>query len=556
MVGVPLLPDFDLSRRYRYVAYYVLGLAGMVFLFTVLYNWGMRTFEGEVHTIFHSFQIVIETMTTTGYGADSPWETAVMNLFIVLMQLSGILVAFFTLRLIVIPLFSSAEVDLDGRLSPKQDHVIVCEYQRESEVLLDELDALGIDYVLVSPAREEAKRLSNAGYDAIDGSPHERETFERAGIETARAVVTDTGEDSISAVLTVRSIDPEIEILSLTDDSSMRELLLDTGADSVISPHGELGHRIGRMAVSSFRATLSQSVALGGELELLEVPIHPGSRLVGTKIRDSPFRGAANATIVGVYQDGEMALPPDPDLTFAADQVLLVAGPHETLLTLSEHARRSRGTETHERVVVAGMGEVGTGATAEIEDAGLEAVTIDLEDAPGVDIVGDAGARETLRAAAIDAADAIVVGLPSDAKTLLTIVQARKLAPDVEIFARVQDPDTRPKANAAGADFVLSVAHVSARQIAAELRGTQFASLTEDVHLVRISAAPFAGSSLADLRLRERTGCLVVAVEYPDGTAAVPESTASFAGDEELAVVGRSENFEALTAKFDVDVSV
>jgi Trk K+ transport system NAD-binding subunit len=556
MVGVPQLSDFDLSRRYRYVAYYVLGLALMVFLFTLVYNWGMRTFEGEVHTIFHSFQVVIETMTTTGYGADSPWDSAVMNLFIVLMQLSGILVAFFTLRLIVIPLFSSAEVDLDGRLSPKQDHVIVCEYRRESEVLLDELDTLGIDYVLVSPAREEAKRLSDAGYDAIDGSPHERETFERAGIETARAVVTDAGEDTVSAVLTVRSIDPDIEIISLTDESAMRDVLLDTGANSVISPHDELGHRLGRMAVSSFRATLSESVALGGDLELLEVPIHPGSGLAGTKIRESPFRGEANATIIGVYQDGEMTLPPDPDREIAADQVLLVVGPHDALVKLSDQARRSRGTVTHERVVVAGMGEVGTAAAAEVGNAGLETVTIDSEDGPGVDVVGDAGARETLRAAGIDRADAIVVGLPADAKTLLTVVQARKLAPDIEIFVRVQDPDTILKANAAGADFVLSVPHVSARQIAAELRGTQFASLTEDVHLVRISAAPFAGASLADLALRERTGCLVVAVEYPDGTAAVPESTAAFDGDEQLAVVGRTENFEALSEAFDVDVTV
>ena len=554
MIGVPELPDFDLSRRYRNVTYYVLGLAVMVLLFTVLYNYGMRVFEGEVHTIFHSFQIVIETMTTTGYGADSPWESAVMNLFIVLMQLSGILVAFFTLRLIVIPLFSSAEVDLDGRLSPKQDHVIVCEYQRESEVLLDELEGLGIEYVLVSPSREEAKRLSDAGYDAIDGSPHDRETYHRAGIETARAVVTDAGEDTVSAVLTVRSIDPEIEILSLTDDSSMRELLRDTGADTVLSPHSELGHRLGRMAVSSFRATLSSSVALGGDLELIEVPIHPGSRLAGTKIRDSGFRDAANATIVGVYQDGEMTMPPDPDQHIAADQVLLVAGPHETLLKLSEHARRSRGTDAHERVVVAGMGEVGTGAVAEIENAGLEVVTIDLEAGPRVDHLGDAGSRETLRTAGIEAADAIVVGLPADAKALLTVVQARKLAPGIEIFVRVQDPDTRAKAGAAGADFVLSVPHVSARLIVAELRGMEFASLTDDINLLRISAAPFAGTNLTDIALRERTGCLVVAVEEPDGTASVPESSATFDGDEQLAVVGRPENFEALADEFDVDL--
>jgi Trk K+ transport system NAD-binding subunit len=556
MVDLSDLTDFDLSRRYRYVAYYVLGLGLMILTFTVLYNYGMRTFEGEVHTIFHSFQTVIETMTTTGYGADSPWESPIMNLFVVLMQLSGILVAFFTLRLIVIPLFSSAEVDLDGRLSPKRDHVIVTEYRRDSEVLLDELESLGIEYVLVSPSREEAKRLSDAGYDAIDGSPHERRTFERASIQTARAVVTDAGSDTVSAILTVRSIDPEIEVIALTDDSTMREVLVDSGADSVVSPHSLLGHRLGQMVVSSFRATLTESIDLGGDLELLEVPIHPGSNLVGTKIRDSPFRADANATIVGVFEGGEMTLPPDPDQTIDADQVLLVAGPEPALADLSQHARPSRGTDAHERVVVAGMGEVGIGATAEIEAAGLETVTIDVADRPEVDIVGDAGSREILRDAAIETADAIVIGVPEDATALLTTVLARTLSPHVEIFVRVRDPDSAAKAMAGGADFVLSVPNVSARQIAAELRGTEIASLTDDVHLTRISAAPFAGSSLSELNLRERTGCLVVSIQAETRRTAVPDPTYEFTGAETLAVIGRDENLNGLFEEYDIDTTV
>ncbi|MGM0372188.1 MAG: potassium channel family protein [Halobacteriota archaeon] len=556
MVPLPSLPDFDLSRRYRHIVVYVLGLALMVFSFTVLYNLGMRTFEGEADSIFHSFQIVIETMTTTGYGADSPWETPIMNLFIVLMQLSGILIAFFTLRLIVIPLFSSAEVDLDDRLSPKHDHVIVCEYRRQSDVLLDELETLGIEYVLVSPSKTEAKRLSDAGYDAIDGSPHERHTFERAGIESARAVVTDAGDETVSAILTVRSIDPEIEVIALTDDSSMREVLIDSGADSVFSPHSELGHRLGEMAVSSFRATLSDSIDLGGHLELIEVPVHPGSQLVGTQIRDTPFRAKANAMVVGVYHDGEMTLPADPDQVIEADQVLLVAGPKGALVELSEYARPSRGTDTHERVVVAGMGEVGTGATVEIEAAGLDAVTIDVEDRPDVDIVGDVGSRETLREAGLETADALVVGVPEDAKALLTTVLARSLAPSIEIFVRVRNPETTAKAMAAGADFVLSVPHVSARQIANDLRGTQLASLTNEVHLIHISAAPFAGSSLAELELRERTGCLVVAIDRPDGTGTVPDPTYEFSGEETLAVVGKGEDIQHLGDQYDIVVDV
>ncbi|HKL28823.1 MAG TPA: hypothetical protein VJ898_06085, partial [Natrialbaceae archaeon] len=91
----------DLSRRNRLIVYYVVGIAALVTLYAVLYNVGMATFEGDDQSLIHSFGIVVETMTTTGYGADSPWGSTVMNAFVIFMQLSGIGLGFFTLRVIV-----------------------------------------------------------------------------------------------------------------------------------------------------------------------------------------------------------------------------------------------------------------------------------------------------------------------------------------------------------------------------------------------------------------------------------------------------------------------
>jgi voltage-gated potassium channel Kch len=176
----------DLSRRNRLIVYYVVGIAVLVTLYAGLYNVGMATFEDENQTLIHSFGVVVETMTTTGYGADSPWGSTVMNAFVIFMQLSGIGLGFFTLRVIVIPLFTGAEVDLDARLSPKRDHVVVCEYRRDSAVLLDELEDLDFDYVLISSNEERAKALSDEGYAAIHGSPHDPAALKRAGVDAAR----------------------------------------------------------------------------------------------------------------------------------------------------------------------------------------------------------------------------------------------------------------------------------------------------------------------------------------------------------------------------------
>ncbi|MFC7009137.1 hypothetical protein [Halalkalicoccus salilacus] len=65
----------DLSRHQRLLVLYAIGLVSVILFYTLVYNTGMRTLEGESHSLFRSFQTVVETMTTTGYGADSPWST-------------------------------------------------------------------------------------------------------------------------------------------------------------------------------------------------------------------------------------------------------------------------------------------------------------------------------------------------------------------------------------------------------------------------------------------------------------------------------------------------
>jgi len=147
MVSLPdRLSDIELSRRDRRIVYYLTGLVILVLVYAAVYNVLMSRLEGVDQPIFASLEFVAQTMTTTGYGQDSGhWSHPVMYLFVVLTQVSGIGIGFFTLRLIIIPLFTGAEVNLDDRLSRKEDHVVVCEYRRDSAVLLDELEELDID---------------------------------------------------------------------------------------------------------------------------------------------------------------------------------------------------------------------------------------------------------------------------------------------------------------------------------------------------------------------------------------------------------------------------
>lgn len=539
--------------RYRRIVYYLAGLATLVLVYTVLYNVAMARLEGVNQSIFASFEFVVQTMTTTGYGQDSDiWSHPLMFLLVSATQITGIGIGFFTLRLIVIPLFTDAEVDLDDRLSPKADHVVICEYRRDSAVLLEELRELGIDHVLLSSSREDAKALSDAGYAAIHGSPRDADALERASVDEARAVITDAGDANVETIVTVRSVRPDVEVVALTDDSDLRDVLSDVGADSVLSPHEVLGRRLAEKAVASFSAELTDTIGLGADVEVMEIPVQHGSELVGVRVRESRVRERTGAHIIGAWIDGELQLPPDPDAVIRPNTVLLVSGDRAALEELSDFTRPTRLTRRHERIVVVGLGEVGRAARSVVEERGLDVVTIDHEDRDDVDVVGDAASRPVLREAGVEDAGAVIVALPDDSAALLTTVLARSLNPDVEVLTRVNDTDATPKALSAGADYVLSVPRVSARMVARELRGEDVVAPASQIRLVRVPAGPFAGSTLADSGIYEATGCRVIAIEDESGLSIDVEPDYRFGGDERLVLVGSDEAVQAFLKGFDI----
>jgi len=554
MVSSPwMVPDIDISRRNRRVVYYLAGLVVLVLIYTVVYNLAMARLEGVNQSIFASFEFIVQTMTTTGYGQDSDlWTHPLMYSFVILAQISGIGIGFFTLRLIIIPLFSESEVNLDDRLTPKEDHVIICEYRRDSAVLLDELRELDIEYVLISSSEANAKNLSDEGYSVIYGSPQDAEAFERASIDTARTVIADAGDANVDTILTVRSLRPDIETIVLTDNNDMRDVLLSSGADTVLSPRRVLGHRLAEKAISSFSFQLTDTIDLGGDFEVTEIPVHPGSQLDGTRVRNSNIRERTGANIVGAWIDGELQLPPAPDAIIRPNTVLLVSGGHGALEEVSDFTRPPRSLRRHERIILAGLGEVGGAAQSTVSESGIDSVTIDIEGHESVDVIGDGGTKETLHEANIETAGAIVVGLPDDSISLLTTVVVRSLNSDIEILVRVSDTDATAKALSAGADYVLSLPRVSARMIAKELRGEDVLAPANRVRFVRVSADAFAGSTLAESEIYETTGCRVIAVTDDSGFSSVVDPYREFTGDERLVIVGTDEAVQQFEKRFSV----
>ena len=536
-----------LTRRQRLLVVFVVGLALIVGVYTGLYNLGMRFFENRPQSVFRSFQTVTETMTTTGYGADSPWETPVMNVFVVSMQLTGIVIGFVTLRVLVIPLFERAPLNLDDRLSAKEDHVVVAEYQRDTGVLLDELEDLGVSYVLVESDIEEAKELSDAGYQAIHGDPETRADLDRASISKAKTLITDAGDRTASIVLTALEANEDLRVIAFTPSMRRKAALAEVGVDRSVSPDALIGQRLAE------KAALSVSVeASTDEIVVRELLVRRASPLQGTRVADSPVFRNPDLTLVAGWFDGDFHLPPDPDDVLTPNPVLVVAGPERAVDTAASQVagvRTTRGLDGSS-VVVAGFGEGGRAAIEALPED-VDATVVDQEPDARVDVVGDVTEPETLRAAGIETASALVVTVDDDATALLTVAMARALSADVEILARVTDAEKTAPAFRAGADYVLSVQRVCARLVAAEVHGERVMDPVSQIRLVRAAGEPFAGDSLAEIRQAQGRGWTVVGV-FRDGGVLTDAATV-VQDDDEVFVAGSDEAIGEFERTVDVD---
>src|SRR5947209_4705779 len=81
----------------------LLGLVLLVVVSALLYMWGMAALEGKPRGFWDSLEWASETLSTTGYGADSHWNHPLMVLLVILVQFVGVFLVFLIFPIFLIP---------------------------------------------------------------------------------------------------------------------------------------------------------------------------------------------------------------------------------------------------------------------------------------------------------------------------------------------------------------------------------------------------------------------------------------------------------------------
>jgi voltage-gated potassium channel len=204
---------------------------------------------------------------------------------------------------------------------------------------------------------------------------------------------------------------------------------------------------------------------------------------------------------------------------------------------LADRRRWKTIERLNDHFIICGYGRVGRRVGQEFRAADVPYVVLDFsedalaaaQDKGDLFIQGDGTEDEDLIKAGIDRARGLVASSDSDADNLYITLSARNKRPDISIVARASDEDAEKKLKLAGADRVVTPYSTAGRvmanlvlkpQVTAFLdvvttaEGDDF--LLEEIEVT--STCVHAGQTIRDLRVRDETGAIIVAIRKRDGT--------------------------------------
>jgi Trk K+ transport system NAD-binding subunit len=504
----------SLPRSYRRLLTLIASIPVLLLLLGLGYRYGMVHLEGVDRSLADAIGWAAETLTTTGYGRDAAWSHPLMQAYVAAVQFAGVLFLFLIFPIFFIPFIEERfEARLARRLPDLEGEVLIYRSGPAVTSFVADLQREGVPVVFFEEDEATARRLRERQPWVVLGDLREEEP-DLSNLTDARGIILN-GEDDQNAAMALgaRAQGYEGPIIALVRNPERRPPLLRAGATAAFTPDHLLAAALAARASTRIGPRVAGIHHLGHHLDVAELRVDPGSPLIGRSLAEARIREETGTTIVALWERGELIAQPTPTMRFANGTVIIGVGTEEGLRKLGQLAVPVPRSGAF---VVIGSAEVGRKVAEFLVDAGERVVVVGAAEGPGVDVVGDHLSFDTLMRAGIRDAQGIVLALENDSAALFAVAVVRNLAPDKMIFVGARRVENVSRIHRAGADFALSVSQVAGKLLALHLLGKEAVDLEAEVTLVAAAAGPLAGKPLVTRRIREETGCAVVAIERGD----------------------------------------
>jgi len=252
--GHSIMSGADRAERRRiFQRVYIIGATILIFFIIGMVGFMVLEPEQIGNDPLKAFHLVIQTITTTGYG-DIPPLTPGGRLLADSLMIFGVTIAAFGAASLVEFVVSgklreSMRITSYARaIADLEDHVIVCGYGRVGREATQELIKGKVPVVVVDHNKDALDELG-IKVPRIVGDASKDEDLIKAGVKRAVAIIATTGNDAdnLMTLVTAKYIKPGIIAITRSNVEEDNDKFLKVGADMVISPEQEGGRSMAKM---------------------------------------------------------------------------------------------------------------------------------------------------------------------------------------------------------------------------------------------------------------------------------------------------------------------
>ena len=307
---------------------------GLLIAFVIVATVGYRLLYPE-HSWLDALYMTVISVTTVGLREVYPVSDMGM-IWTLIVIVSGVLIGAVALSMLVAMIVEGqvriifGRRQLQRRIASLSGHVIVCGYGRMGRLVTDELVKAGKQVVIIDNDDVQTQAAETAAMLYVLGNAATDEVLLAAGVKRADVVVTTlpTDAENVFVTLSAREINPDLHIIAVAREMSTQDKLIKAGAHRVVCAHTLGASRMAAVVLRPAVVDFVEMAGQGGEIEMDQVNLAAGSRLVGKSLKELELPHRVGVHVCAVQRSGgDPVYQPAPDFVLAAGDTLVLIGP-------------------------------------------------------------------------------------------------------------------------------------------------------------------------------------------------------------------------------------